>query len=48
MDEKFFNVAKNLEYADLKNTQEERLREMELQFNNEFGTDYYLMVVKKD
>jgi hypothetical protein len=42
------NSAKGLEYANLQEGQEKRLREIEMQFNNEFGTDYYLMVLKKD
>ena len=42
------NSANGLEYANLQESQEKRLREIEMQFNSEFGTDYYLMVLKKD
>ncbi|SHI09654.1 hypothetical protein SAMN02745196_02812 [Clostridium collagenovorans DSM 3089] len=38
---------KELNYAKLKNDQEEKLRNVERNFNEEFGTDYYFMVVKK-
>lgn len=36
-----------LTYADLGEPQEIKMREFEKQFNNEFGTDYYFMVMKK-
>ena len=45
---KFSNSAEGLEYASLQEGQEKRLREIEMQFNSEFGTNYYLMVLKKD
>lgn len=48
MEKKFVNSAKELDYADLAKDQEEKLREFEKEFNNEFGTDYYFMVVKRD
>lgn len=38
---------KELNYAKLKNDQEEKLRNVESNFNEEFGTDYYFMVVRK-
>lgn len=38
---------KQLNYADLKNDQEEKLKNVERNFNEEFGTDYCLMVVRK-
>lgn len=38
---------KELNYAKLKNDQEEKLKNVERNFNEEFGTDYYFMVVKK-
>ncbi len=40
-------VAKNLKYAELHEGAEKKLREIEKQFNNEFGTDYFLMVMKE-
>ena len=43
------NTTSNIkiEYASLQEQQEKRLREMEKQFNNEFGTNHYLMVMQK-
>lgn len=38
---------KELKYADLGETQEKKMRELEIQFNNEFGTDFYFMVMKQ-
>lgn len=37
-----------LTYADLGEPQERKMRELEKQFNNEFGTEYYFMVMKKN
>jgi hypothetical protein len=48
MDEKFVNAASELDYANLSKDQEARLRELEKEFNNEFGTAYYFMVTKRD
>lgn len=42
------NSNKNLEFATLQEQQQKRIREVENQFNSEFGTDYYLMAMKKD
>ncbi|WP_242960825.1 polynucleotide phosphorylase [Clostridium peptidivorans] len=42
------NSNKNLALAPLQEQQEKRIREVENQFNTEFGTDYYLMAMKKD
>lgn len=42
------NSNKNLIFASLQEQQEKRIREVEKQFNSEFGTDYYLMAMKKD
>lgn len=39
---------KNLGYANLGSNQEERLRQLERQFNEEFGTAFYFMVMKQD
>lgn len=36
-----------LNFASLSETQEERLRDFERQFNNENNTDYYFMVLKR-
>jgi hypothetical protein len=46
MDNKFMNSLKPLDYANLSETQENRLRELEKQFNNEFGTSLYFMVME--
>ena len=48
MNEEFLTSVKTLNYAELKGNQETKLRELEKQFNQEFGTDYYLMVMEKD
>ena len=42
------NSINNIKYATLKETEEERLKEIEKRFNTEFGTNYYLMVMKDD
>ncbi|WP_156939775.1 polynucleotide phosphorylase [Clostridium lundense] len=39
---------KKLEFANLQEQQQKRIKEVESQFNTEFGTDYYLMAMKKD
>lgn len=44
----FSDSAKKLTYAKLKEDQEKKMIEMEKQFNSEFGTDYYLMVMEQD
>lgn len=41
------NSNSKLEFANLKEQQEKRIREIEQEFNTEFGTDYYLMAMKK-
>ena len=48
MDNKFVNSVKNFEYANLQESQQMKLREVEKQFNTEFKTDYYFMVLQKD
>lgn len=48
MDNEFVESVKELNYANLDKKQEEKLREIEKQFNEEFGTEFYLMVMKKD
>lgn len=39
---------KKLDYADLNDTQERRLKELESNFNAEFGTKYYFMAMDKN
>ncbi|WP_291583625.1 polynucleotide phosphorylase [Clostridium sp. UBA6640] len=41
------NSSNDIKYADLHEPEEKRLKEIEQQFNSEFGTEYYLMVMKK-
>jgi hypothetical protein len=48
MDKEFIESVKELNYADLDKKQEDKLREIEKQFNEEFGTEYYLMAMKRD
>lgn len=47
MEQKYLNSLKELRFADLPKNQEERLREMEKQFNNEFNQDFYFMVMQR-
>ncbi|CAM2850864.1 polynucleotide phosphorylase [Hathewaya histolytica] len=47
MDNNFTNSNNQIKYANLKETEEKRLKELESQFNSEFGTDYYLMIMKE-
>lgn len=47
MDDLRSNSGNNIEYANLQDAQKNKLIEMEQQFNSEFGTDYYVMVMKK-
>lgn len=47
MEQKYLNSMKELKLADLPDNQEKRLRELERQFNNEFGEDFYFMVMKR-
>ncbi|HCQ90649.1 MAG TPA: polynucleotide phosphorylase [Clostridium sp.] len=39
--------SNDIKYANLHETEEKRIKEIEQQFNSEFGTEYYLMVMKK-
>ncbi|GAA0722395.1 hypothetical protein GCM10008905_13830 [Clostridium malenominatum] len=41
------NSNNKLEFANLQEQQEKRIREVEKEFNTEFGTDFYLMAMKK-
>lgn len=47
MQEKYLNSLKELNYAHLTKDQEERLREFEKQFNNDFGKQTYFMVMER-
>jgi hypothetical protein len=38
---------KDLTYADLGESQEKKMREVERKFNNEFGTNYYFMIMEE-
>ena len=43
-----FESLKGMAYANLTKEQEERLRELERQFNTEFGEAYYFMVMARE
>jgi hypothetical protein len=43
----YLDKLEELEYAELEERQEKRLRELEKTFNDEFETDYYFMVMKR-
>jgi hypothetical protein len=47
MEHKYMDVLKELNYADLSKEQELKLRELEKEFNNEFGKDFYFMVMER-
>ncbi|SHJ62046.1 hypothetical protein SAMN02745975_02490 [Geosporobacter subterraneus DSM 17957] len=47
MQEQYLNSLKELNYAHLTKDQEERLRELEKQFNNDFGKQAYFMVMER-
>ena len=47
IEQKYMNSIKELQFADLPKNQEERLRDLEKQFNNEFNQDFYFMVMKR-
>jgi hypothetical protein len=44
----FTESLQEMHYASLSGDQEKRLRELERQFNNEFGTSIYFMVMDRD
>jgi uncharacterized protein (DUF4415 family) len=48
MNVEYLNKLTELEYAELEENQEKRLRELEKKFNEEFETEYYFMVMKRD
>jgi hypothetical protein len=48
MEEKYSKPLNELQYANLPEHQEKKLRELERKFNYEFGEDYYFMVMKRD
>ncbi|AOT68871.1 polynucleotide phosphorylase [Geosporobacter ferrireducens] len=47
MQEQYLNPLKALNYANLTEDQEERLREFEKQFNTDFGKQTYFMVMER-
>lgn len=47
MDNEYLNKLGELDYAELEENQEKTLRELEKKFNDEYGTAYYFMVMKK-
>ncbi|MDP4143151.1 MAG: polynucleotide phosphorylase [Bacillota bacterium] len=47
MEKQYLEKIKELEYAHLGEQQEQKLREAERKFNEEFGTDYFFMVMKR-
>lgn len=48
MDTEYLRKLEALDYANLKEDQEKRLRELEKKFNEEFRTDFYFMVMKRE
>lgn len=48
MNKDFSDSVKKLAYANLKGDEEKKMIEMEKQFNNEFGTEYYFMIMEQD
>ncbi|OPJ64150.1 polynucleotide phosphorylase [Clostridium oryzae] len=48
MQEKYIEPLTKLEYAPLEKNQEEKLRDFERKFNEEFGTAFYFMVMRKE
>ncbi|GEM_PF-1582586 len=47
MDNQFLNPLKELNYAALSSEQESKLREFEKQFNSDYGTEVYFMVMER-
>lgn len=48
MEQKHLNSLKELNLAGLTDNQANKLRDVEKQFNHEFGTDYYFIVMNKE
>jgi hypothetical protein len=48
LENKYIEPLKKLDYANLDDIQETRLRELEKKFNDEFGTKCYFMAMEKD
>ncbi|GFP75411.1 polynucleotide phosphorylase [Clostridium fungisolvens] len=48
MEQQYLEKLKPMEYANMQGEQVSRLREVELKFNEEFGTDFYFMVMEKE
>lgn len=47
MEKENLEALKELNYAELNKRQEEKLRQLELNFNTEFGKDFYFMVMER-
>ena len=47
MNSEHLEKLKPMEYADIEGQQLKRLRDLETEFNEEFGTEFYFMVMKK-
>jgi hypothetical protein len=48
MDNAHIKDSNNITYANLSEGETVKLKELEQTFNNEFHSDYYLMVMKND
>lgn len=48
LEDRYLKPLEELQYAELKEKQEKKLRELEKEFNNEFSTDFYFMVMKRN
>ncbi|GLC32163.1 polynucleotide phosphorylase [Clostridium omnivorum] len=48
MDKKYLKSFESIDLANLNKEQEEKLRQLEIQFNTEFGKDFYFMVMDKN
>lgn len=46
MDKAYSNSSNNVAYANLSEGETNKLKELEQTFNNQFQSDYYLMVMK--
>ena len=46
MDKEYIKNSNNITYANLSQGEAEKLKDLERTFNNEFQSDYYLMVMK--
>jgi hypothetical protein len=48
LDKEHLDTLEPMKYAKLEDLQLKQLKELEQQFNHEFGTDYFFMVMQKD